>query len=162
MKSTILAIMAVALFTGSASAQDSGSFRTVRAYVKDYTSIEYPGETFTAGSLLGTSTVTSSSGEPFTQGSVSVIRCAVYARRSGDASVSLDSPCLLTDRDGDEVYARSKRDVGDIQVGGGGAGRTELIGGTGKYEGITGSCVYDTNYLPGDHIVSLVDCTWKR
>ena len=91
-----------------------------------------------------------------------MIRCLIYARSSKDKGVSLDAPCLLTDGDGDKLYAVAKRGTGDIQAGGGGEGGSELIGGTGKYEGITGSCAYDTSYLPSGHVVTIADCTWKR
>ena len=162
MRTAILAVMAAAMFIGQASAQDSGSFSSVYSYIRDYTSIEHPGGTLTAGSATGTSAVTASSGGPFVQGSIGIITCLVYARSSEDMVVSLDSPCLLTDGDGDKIYAAARREAGDIQAGGGGEGGVELIGGTGKYEGITGSCTYDTAYLPDNHIVTIADCTWER
>lgn len=37
-----------------------------------------------------------------------------------------------------------------------------LRGGTGKYEGITGSCSYVTEYLEGARVVVIGDCSWSR
>ena len=58
MRPAILAVMAAAVLAGQASAQDAGSFSSVFSYLRDFTSIEHPGGTLTAGSLTGTSTVT--------------------------------------------------------------------------------------------------------
>ena len=46
--------------------------------------------------------------------------------------------------------------------GGGGAGRQEIPGGTGKYEGIIGSCEYYVDYLPDNKLVTYSTCQWKR
>jgi len=55
----------------------------------------------------------------------------------------------------------ARRSVGDIEEGGG-AGRWELVGGTGEHAGVSGSCPYETEYLPGNHLVSIADCTWQK
>ena len=54
------------------------------------------------------------------------------------------------------------RSVGEIEEGSADVGRWELAGGTGKYAGLSGSCPYDVKYLPGNHLVSIADCTWKK
>ena len=41
-------------------------------------------------------------------------------------------------------------------------GRWELMGGTGKYAGVTGTCTYETSYLSLDRVVTEADCTWER
>ena len=38
----------------------------------------------------------------------------------------------------------------------------EIMGGTGAYESISGSCTYDVDYLPDDWLVMIADCTWQR
>ena len=49
-----------------------------------------------------------------------------------------------------------------FKVGGGGGGRQEIAGGTGKYAGITGSCEYFVDYLPDNKLVTRSTCQWQR
>lgn len=42
-----------------------------------------------------------------------------------------------------------------------GGGRWELRGGTGRYEGITGRCTYQTQYLEGGRVVAAGTCEWS-
>ena len=49
-----------------------------------------------------------------------------------------------------------------LLVGGGGKGTQTLIGGTGKYAGITGTCEYTVEYLPDNRIVTQGSCDWQR
>ena len=144
-----------------AGAEESGSFSLVASYVHDYTTVEHGGKTFVGGSLRGTNTVVESDGGPFVAGAISVTACVVYARTS-DAGMDLDAPCTNTDSSGDRWFSLSKRTVGDTAVGGGGKGRMELLGGAGKYAGVTGSCTYTTRYLADNLVASQKNCTWRR
>ena len=38
----------------------------------------------------------------------------------------------------------------------------DLVGGTGKYAAISGTCEYDVDYLEGKWLVLMADCTWHR
>ena len=49
-----------------------------------------------------------------------------------------------------------------MATGGGGEGRWQLMGGTGKYAGVTGTCTYDTSYLTQDRVVTEGECAWER
>ena len=140
-------------------AEESGSFRALRSYVRDYTAIEHGEGKITGGTLTGTSTVLQSSGGPFIEGVDEFAKCLVYAKTS-QAGVDVDSHCTMTDSSGDSWFVAGKRRAGNIQKGG--KGDFDLIGGTGKYAGVTGSCTYVTEYLPGVHIVSTADCVWQR
>ena len=161
--------MAVALATvlglpgaaPAALAGDGGTFSVIRSYVRDYATLEHAAGTISAGTLEGTVTTQVSSGEPFTQGEHSVIRCVVYARDTGEG-MSLEAPCTTTDGSGDRWYTLSHRSAGDMAAGGGGEGRWELMGGTGKYAGVTGACSYETSYLTLDLVVTEAECTWER
>ena len=154
-------LMAAVCAGSSAVAQESGSFELVENYVHDYTTLEHAGRTITAGPLEGTATVVKSSGGPFTEGGNWRIACVVYAR-SSDAGLDLEAPCTLTAGSGDRVYLLSQRRAGDVAVGGGGRGVQRIVGGTGRYAGITGECPYTTSYLPDRWLVTWAACIWRK
>ncbi len=147
---------------GAAAAQEAGSYRSAHSYVRDYVTIDHAGLAFTGGTLVGTSTVLESSGPPFAKGETRVGRCVVFARSSRDGAVDLESPCMLSDGAGDEIYLLARRQAGDMAEGGGGAGRFEIMGGTGKYADVSGECDYVTRYLPAGHVEVSSECTWRR
>ena len=159
---TALATVVGILGTAPASlAEEGGTFSVIRSYVRDYATLEHAAGTISAGTLEGTATTQVSSGEPFTQGEHSVIRCVVYAKDTGEG-VSLEAPCTTTDGSGDRWYTLSHRSAGDMAAGGGGEGRWELMGGTGKYAGVTGTCTYETSYLAENQVVTEANCNWQR
>ena len=52
--------------------------------------------------------------------------------------------------------------VGDIKKGTGGKGKTKIVGGTGKYAGITGECIYTVSYHTEDKMSSILDCSYTK
>jgi hypothetical protein len=54
------------------------------------------------------------------------------------------------------------RNAGDVSAGGGGKGTQQILGGTGKYDGMTGSCDYMVNYLPENFGVTQANCRWQK
>ena len=158
---TVAAFVAVILTVAPAAfAQESGSFRSLRSYQHTYITVDHGDRTFTGGMLNGTRTIIESSGGPFAAGAHSVSQCLVFSR-SADGGISLEAPCTDTDVAGDIMYTRAVRKQGDVTVGGG-EGVWELLGGTGAYRNITGSCSYDTEYIEGGFTVILADCAWSR
>lgn len=160
------ALLAAGLVAGlpRAAAGDeatSGSFRFLNSFVRDYVTFEHAGRTITGGPLRGTVTVTESSGGPFVEGESGLVACLVHAKRS-EAGLDLEAPCTHTDPSGDQWYVLATRKAGDTEAGGGGAGRRALLGGTGKYAGVTGSCTYSTSYLTEQRSVSRSRCEWTR
>ena len=129
--------------------------------VHDYTTIDHAGAKITGGSLKGTTTVVWSSGGAFAEGATFLAACVAYATIS-EAETDIRGACSLTDGSGDSWFVLAKRSIGVVEVGGGGAGRRELVGGIGKYVDIGGSCSYETEYLPDNFLVSSADCTWRR
>ena len=71
-------------------------------------------------------------------------------------------PCTVADASGDRWFTISKRNVGDVEEGGGGVGTMELLNGTGKFTGITGNCTYTTEYLADKWLVTDMTCEWSR
>ena len=139
----------------------SGSFEYVLSAVTEFTAVEQLDYVVRAGTLDGTVTIIKSSGGPFEAGSSGTVSGVGYIKKSA-AGIDLESPGAITDSSGDTWYAVARRSAGDQAVGGGGAGRQEIAGGTGKYEGITGTCEYIVDYLPDNKIVTRSTCQWQR
>lgn len=159
---TLAVVVSLPLFSvRTAVAEESGSVTALYSLVRNYTTIEHAGGKVTGGTLAGTSTVLESSGAPFVEGANSNVDCVTYVRMS-EAGIDLKAPCLIVDADGDRMFTMSMRETGDIQDGGGGLGRAEFMGGTGKYAGISGSCSYDTEYMPDNRVVTSARCDWKK
>jgi len=143
-----------------ALAADSGTYVQVISLVTNYTKSERGAETVTGGSSSGTVTTTQSSGGPFIEGSSGLFECIVFARKSA-AGMDLEAPCTSTDPSGDKVFSVAKRRSGDVSSGSA-EGRSELLGGTGKYSGLTGSCTYRVDFLPGNRLVTISKCQWQK
>ena len=100
------ALAAAAVVVGTAygaGAGESGSFRLIRTYVQDYTTIGQPGGTVTGGTLEGVVTILESSGGPFVEGTHDRATCVVYIRRSA-AGFELEVPCETTTPSGERWY----------------------------------------------------------
>ena len=162
-KATGTALLAAVMMVAAqaAIAEESGSYRSLRSFHHDYITIDHGGQTFTGGMLRGTRTIIQSSGGPFVEGANSYTQCLVFSTSSED-SVSLEAPCMDTDTSEDVMYTRAVRNEGTVGAGGGGEGVWELLGGTGKYAGISGSCTYTTEYLEGGVVVVQADCAWSK
>ena len=139
----------------------SGSFEYVLSAITDFTAVEQLDYVVRAGTLDGTVTIIKSSGGPFEAGSSGTVSGVGYIKKSA-AGIDLESPGTFTDSSGDKWYSVARRSAGDQAVGGGGVGRQEIAGGTGKYEGITGACEYIVDYLPDNKIVTQSTCQWER
>ena len=145
-----------------ALAQESGTYRAVTTLTVDYTTIAHAeGAEVFGGSLQGVSVIVESSGGPWVEGARNRRTCVVFGRRLAEG-VNLEAPCTLTDESGDQWFTVSKRTVGDVAVGGGGGGLIQLLGGRGKYAGITGSCSYNAGYLADDWLSTEMNCEWSR
>ena len=162
-KATGTALLAAVMMVAAqaAIAEESGSYRSLRSFHHDYITIDHGGQTFTGGMLRGTRTIIQSSGGPFVEGANSYTQCLVFSTSSED-SISLDAPCIDTDTSEDVMYMRAVRNEGTVGAGGGGEGVWELLGDTGKYAGISGSCTYTTEYLEGGVAVVQADCAWSK
>jgi len=139
---------------------ESGTYQSVNSFVYDFTRFDFANQTIISGPLHGANTITKSSGDPFVVGESAVIVCVVYGKKS-DAGMDLEAPCTSTDASGDKWFSLSKRNVGDTDSGGGGDGRSQILGGTGKYAGITGSCTYTADYLSDNRLVAVNTCEWQ-
>ena len=153
--------MAISCAVQTATADESGSFTALASLVTDYTMIEHPGGTIVGGTSAGTNTILKSSGGPFAAGEHSHVTCVVYGKRSA-AGLALEAPCTSTIAAGDKFYLMSKRSAGGVEAGAGGAGSLILLGGTGKFANLIGTCTYETAYLAKNRVVTMSDCKWQR
>ena len=158
---SVAAAAVLVLAAHTAVADESGTFQMLRSYQHSYITVDHGSHSFTGGILRGTNTITSSSGGPFVEGAHSRSECLVFSR-SSDGGISLEAPCVNVDDDGDRLYSVARRDQGTIGAGGGGGGRWELHGGTGKYTAVTGRCTYQTQYLDDGWLVATGTCEWSR
>ncbi len=140
------------------AAEEVGEFRFLASLESAYTTIEHAGASITGGSSSGTFSVVESTGGPFVAGAHHLATCVVLVRASG-GEVEIEAPCTLTGASGDQLYVVSVRDSGDIEAGG--PGRIEILGGSGAWAGVQGTCSYDATYL-GQHVVSVAECEWRR
>jgi hypothetical protein len=151
---------AIAIVTSATSGwADNGSFETVASFTTNYTKLEQGEQVVTGGSIHGSVAVVRSSGGAFAEGTNCVLDCIVFAKKS-DSGLELEAPCVNTDPSGDKLFYVSRRKAGDLTVGG--EGIQELKGGTGKYAGLSGSCRFRTEYLPGNQAVTRQQCQWQR
>jgi len=160
-RTVLVASMASCLIAPAYGYAESGAYEQVISLLTNYSKSERGSETVIGGSSSGTVTTIQSSGGPFVEGSSGLFECIIFAKRSG-SGMDLEAPCTSTDSSGDKLFSVAKRRTGDVNPGGGGEGRSELLGGTGKYSGIAGSCTYRADYLAGNHVVTISKCQWHR
>ena len=92
-------------------------------------------------------------------GANSRVSCVVSGRRGPDGDVALESPCTVTDMDGDRWFTLAARQGKD---GSNTEGQSEMLGGDGKYAGITGLCTYAVTALPDRWQTTTITCDWIR
>ena len=151
----------VFLFFGVNAWADSGTIESVTSLTGDFTTMEHLDGTVTIGNQKGTSTVIKSSGGPFVEGQSNNFQCLAYIRKTS-AGFDFESSCTTTYASGEKTFMRASRKIGDIEAGGGGEGVSMFVGGTGRFEGITGRCTYRIDYLSDNEMVTKAKCSWQR
>jgi len=145
-----IAILAapMSVFAQTMDDQTMGKFTMVGSFTSSYTQVKQGDITFTGGSLAGSSTITTTSGQGslFSEGQDFLMSCVVFSENSKD-STSLKAPCTFTEND-DQFFGTFLREEGDLgSANTGGMGILQIDGGTGKYANFTSSCSYEVNYL---------------
>ena len=139
----------------------SGTYEFVSSFVTDYTVVEQSEQTVIGGPGIGTVTIVKSSGGPWAEGSSGTNVFVVHIKKS-DAGMDLEASGASTDSSGDKWFFVAKRTAGDTAVGGGGTGHQQITGGTGKYEGVSGTCEYTVDFLADNRVTALGTCQWQR
>jgi len=131
------------------------SFATVKT---DLQTMDWSGGKVTIGTLKGI-VITSNRSDPIFNGE-SIQTCYLRVVRIKDSS-DVAAHCTLTDKDGDISYLTAERKQGDASAGSGGPGKIRLLGGTGKWQGKTGSCDYTAKYLKDGWQTTDSSCVMK-
>ena len=155
----VVSLTALLLAIPQAALAESGTFEAISSFTTHYITFEHGEETVIGGPIGGTQTISASSGGPFTVGDSRNFECLVFVKKTA-RGIDNESPCTSTDSSQDKMFTLSRRKAGDMDSGG--QGRSEIQGGTGKYAGITGSCIYRTTYLPGNWATSITKCEWQK
>lgn len=138
------------------SAHAEMKYKTSFVAKTDFQSLDWNGGKATVGTLKGVLETYGSNDSKIPNGQ-SIQNCVIRSVRVNDAT-DISANCVATDKDGDSIFAVSERKQGDINAGTGGKGKTRYVGGTGKYKGISGSCEYQTKYLPENWVSVESDC----
>ena len=154
------AVILAVLTAGPAGAKDGpagGSFRIMAHFDTAQTAVEQGGVSISSGASKGIVVVFDGTAEPF-RFRVFDSMTVLLTKRAED-SLSVEGYSVRKDADGDEWYSRLKRVRGAQQQGT--EGRYELVGGTGKYSGLTGTCAYGVSNISRDRGVTMGSCTWR-
>lgn len=139
-------------------AQAETTYKTFATVKTDLQTMDWNGGKVTVGTLKGV-VITSNSSDPALNGE-SIQSCylrVIKLKNSSDVSAY----CTLTDKDGDISYLTAERKQGDASAGSGGPGKITLLGGTGKWQGKTGSCEYTAKYLKENWQTTDASCVMK-
>ena len=119
--------------------------------------------TVTGGKLEGISIIMNSNGNLYEVGQNSINTCIILSKtdyKSKDSA--LEAFCESTSLDtGDKTFSYNIRKEGTVDSGSKGRGRQTIMGGTGKYEGISGECDYIVKYLPDNKLTTVGTCDYK-
>ena len=119
--------------------------------------------TVTGGKLEGISIVIKSKGKLYQVGQNSETTCIILSKKESKSKNSaLEAFCESTDLEtGDKTFAYNIRKEGTADTGSKGRGKQTIIGGTGKYKGISGECNYTVKYLPNNKLATVGTCDYK-
>ena len=107
------------------------------------------------------STVIKSNSDLFKVGDNSFVEILANIKKS-PAGMDLQSynTSVSSKNSDDKIFSENVRKAGDVKKGG--AGTSKIIGGTGKYSGMTGSCEYTVNYFPKNKTTTIQNCSFKK
>ncbi|MFM8465413.1 MAG: hypothetical protein ACKOA0_15210 [Burkholderiaceae bacterium] len=155
LKIVVGVLISFVMVNGAQAETTYKAFSTVKT---DLQTMDWNGGKVTIGTLKGV-TVISNSSDPIFNGD-SIQSCLIRVIRIKDSS-DVFAHCTLTDKDGDISFITAERKQGDASAGSGGRGKSTLLGGTGKWQGKTGSCDYTAKYLKDNWQTSEFSCVIK-
>ena len=119
--------------------------------------------TITGGKLEGISIIIKSKGDLYQVGQNSENTCIILSKKENmNKNSELEAFCESIDLEtGDKTFAYNIRKEGTADSGSKGRGKQTIVGGTGKYEGISGECNYTVKYLPNNRLTTVGKCDYK-
>ena len=156
-----LAALAVSLFaTGPALAQDAGTFTALVVLQSDYALLDYHDWAVVfGGPLEGVGTTIESSAGPWMSAPAAASHawCPGAWVQTVTWPSNLPAPFLTWTATGwFTLAARQGKDGSNTE------GQSEMLGGEGKYAGITGLCTYAVTALPDRWQTTTITCDWIR
>jgi len=158
MKTLKIAVAVLISYATVNVAQAETTYKTFATVKTDLQTMDWNGGKVTMGTLKGV-VITSNSSDPALNGE-GIQTCYLRVIRIKDSS-DVTAHCTLTDKDGDISYLTAERKQGDASAGSGGRGKITLLGGTGKWQGRTGSCDYTAKYLKDGWQTTDSSCVMK-
>ncbi len=142
---------------------EKGSYDIVYIGAHNLNTVNTPDGTVTGGKLDGIFTVTNSSGMLYSSGDNGKSTCIILSKKNKNKNNSdLEAFCETTDlKTGDKTFSYNIRKEGTVQAGSEGKGKQTIIGGTGKFKGISGVCNYTVKYLPEKKLTTIGTCEYK-
>lgn len=142
---------------------EKGAYDIVYIGEHNLNTVNTPNGTVTGGQLEGIFTVTSSNGKLYSNGDNGKSTCIILSKKNKEKNNSnLEAFCETTDlKTGDKTFSYNIRNEGTVQAGSAGKGKQTIIGGTGKFKGISGVCNYTVKYLPENRLTTTGTCDYK-
>lgn len=159
MKKLILTVF-VACSVGLAFAE-TGHFETVSSGTVSIATNDFGNSKYSVTNTIYTSRVASSNVSFFKEGNISVSQCLGIVTVD-NANTSGNGACLGTDTDGDKWRLNYVRGDSTQQVG---TGTAEMIGLTGKFVNVKGTCDFDQRRLIKDgviHVTTQLKCSVSK
>ena len=136
MKKIILTAL-VACTVGLAFAE-SGTYEGLSSGTTSVTTNDFGNNKYSISNAIYTSRILNSTVSYFKVGAISVLQCLGVSTVENSKSAN-NGTCLSTDSDGDKLRVNFVRGESTPQ---GFNGTTEIVGLTGKYENVKGTCTY--------------------
>ena len=148
--------LAAAIATSPALAQEGGvAMRAISSFTHNLEILDMGDTVVTAGMLRGTTTVVESDGDLFVEDEILTTDCVVFSAQ-GAGGVVVESHCVATDLEGNQLFLTALREKGDAVTG---DGVWMISGGTGRFAAaVGGECIYTTQYLPGNRVAVVSEC----
>jgi len=135
---------------------DSGTVDIVLSAVSNVYAVEMGETTVTASGGKGTLTFIHSSGRPFAEGTSAALQYAGFSKKT-PSGLELEADGVATFSPEDSLLLLFERRSDD--PGTSGEGMLRLMGGSGRFAGVSGHCKYKTDNLPG-HWNVIATCQW--
>ncbi len=162
-RKNFISISAAALLSGAAQAEaeEAGSYSQIAFLITDYTRMDHVEAPVIFGPSEGAAVITATSGPPFPEGGHSLVKCLTVGRQFPD-KLDIEAVCTTTASSGDKLFLSAERQTSGSDSSADGIGKLEILGGTGAFDGMSGSCDYTIKNLRSNWQVSQLDCSWQQ